>query len=163
MTTTLDSESQTPTHARLFSTSPSWRLVWDFYPTHVTLTVNAAPSPYGLAYRGVPGGSLDANDRFVLADGTAQSATTSSVIDWAGPTEWVYVADPTVERSLVAIHHADDTLTDRYQVKDNDSSLISFGDGKLTQLPQRFSFGVVESSDYEAVEARAGFVIGAIR
>jgi hypothetical protein len=165
MTTTVDAESQTPTHLRLLSSSDTagWRLVWDFYPTHVTLTVNAAPVPFGIAYRGVPGGSLDTADRFVLADGSEQSAMTSSVTDWAGPAEWAYVSDPTLGRSLFAIHHGDDSLTDRYQVKDNDSAMISFGDGNLTQLPQRFSFGIIESSDHPTVKARVDFVIGAIR
>jgi len=164
MNTTLDEDSRTPTHLRLLSESESgaWRLVWDFYPTHVTLTVNAAPSPYGIAYRGVPGALLDADDRFVAADGAEQSAMTSSVVDWAGPAEWAYVTDPALDRSLFAIQHGDDATTDRYQVKDNDSAMISFGDGALTRLPLRFSFGIVPSSSYEAVKARVDFVVGAI-
>jgi hypothetical protein len=165
MNTTLDEDSRTPTHLRLFSESESgaWRVVWDFYPTHVTLTVNAAPLPYGIAYRGVPGGLLDADDRFVAADGAEQSAMTSSVVDWVGPAEWAYVTDPALDRSLFAIHHGDDATTDRYQVKDNDSAMISFGDGALSRLPLRFSFGIVPSSSYEAVKARVEFVVGAIR
>jgi hypothetical protein len=165
MTTTVDADSQTPTHLRLHSVSTSreWRLVWDFYPTHVTLTVNSAPMPYGIAYRGVPGGNLANSDRFVLSDGTGQSATISSVIDWAGPAEWVYVSDPSLGRSLFAIHHGDDALTDRYQVRDNDSSMISFGDGMFTALPRRFSFGIIDSTDHQTVKTRVDFVIGAIR
>jgi hypothetical protein len=165
MTCAIDEDSQTPTHLRVpcATSSKSWRLVWDFYPTHVTLTVNAAPTPFGIAYRGVPGGSLDETDRFVSASGAEQSAITSSVTDWPGDAEWAYVSDPVLGRSLFAIHHADDELTDRYQVKDNDSALISFGDGMLTALPQRFSFGLVPSASHAAVKDRADFVIGAIR
>jgi hypothetical protein len=165
MTTTVDVDSQTSTHLRLLSVSDtaSWRLVWDFYPTHVTLTVNAAPVPYGIAYRGVPGGGSLDTARFVLADGTEQSALTSSVTDWAGPAEWAYLSDRTLGRSLFAIHHADDSITDRYEVKDNDSAMISFGDGNLAGLPQRFSFGVIASSDDRTVKDRVDFVIGAIR
>jgi hypothetical protein len=165
MTCAIDEDSQTPTHLRVpcATSSKSWRLVWDFYPTHVTLTVNAAPTPFGIAYRGVPGGSLDETDRFVSASGAEQSAVTSSVTDWPGDAEWAYVSDPVLGRSLFAIHHADDELTDRYQVKDNDSALISFGDGMLTALPQRFSFGLVPSASHAAVKDRADFVIGAIR
>jgi hypothetical protein len=165
MTTTIDVDSQTSTHLRLLSISETgdWRLVWDFYPTHVTLTVNAAPVPYGIAYRGVPGGGSLDTARFVLADGTDQPALTSSVTDWAGPAEWAYLSDRTLGRSLFAIHHADDSITDRYEVKDNDSATISFGDGNLAELPQRFSFGVIASSDYRTVKDRADFVIGAIR
>jgi hypothetical protein len=164
MNTTLDEDSRTPTHLRLLSESESgaWRLVWDFYPTHVTLTVNAAPVPYGIAYRGVPGGLLDTGDRFVAANGAEQSAMTSSVVDWGGPAEWAYVTDPALDRSFFAIQHGDDATTDRYQVKDNDSAMISFGDGALTRLPLRFSFGIVPSSSYQAVKARVDFVVGAI-
>ena len=166
MATTLDSESQTPTHVRLFSVSDSGeiRLTWDFYPTHVTLTVNAIPVPYGLAYRGVPAGALDSGDRLVFADGNSQSAQlTSSVADLAGPAEWAYISDPARGRSLFMVQHSDEAIADRYQVKDNDSSLLSFGDGELTQLPLRFSFGVVESAEYDDVKARAEFVISAIQ
>jgi hypothetical protein len=165
MSTTLDSESQTPTHVRLFSTSESGeiRLTWDFYPTHVTLTVNAMPVPYGLAYRGVPAGALDSGDRLVFADGNSQSAElTSSVADLAGPAEWAYISDPARGRSLFMVQHSDDAIADRYQVKDNDSAMLSFGDGELTELPLRFSFGVVESAEYDDVKARAEFVISAI-
>jgi hypothetical protein len=166
MSTTLDSESQTPTHVRLFSSSESGeiRLTWDFYPTHVTLTVNAMPVPYGLAYRGVPAGTLDSGDRLVFADGNSQSAQlASSVADLPGPAEWAYLSDPARGRSLFLVQHSDDDITDRYQVKDNDSSMLSFGDGELTQLPLRFSFGVVESAEYADVKARAEFVISAIQ
>ncbi len=164
MTTTADDESQSPTHLRIHSVSESgsWRLVYDFYPTHVTLTVNAAPTPYGIAYRGVPAGLLDTTDQFVFADGSSLDGMVSSVDDLLGPVEWAYIADPVVGRSLFLIQHGDDDLTDRYQVKDNDSAMFSFGDGELTRLPMRFSFGLIESVDHEVVASRAAFVIDAI-
>lgn len=40
--------------------------------------------------------------------------------------------------------------------------MISFGDGALTTLPQRFSFGIVPSADHQVVKARVDFVTGAI-
>lgn len=162
MTTTLDEESRTPTHLRLFSQSTHWRLVWDFYPTHLTLTVNAAPASYGMAYRGVPAGALDSADRFSPGDGAAQSAMLSFVEDLAGPAEWAYISDTAQGRSLFMIQHGDDAISDRYQVKDNDSAMLSFGDGALQALPQRFSLGLVDSADQQAVKTRAAFVIGAI-
>jgi len=163
MTTTIDEESRTPTHLRLNSRSAHWRLVWDFYPTHVTLTVNAAPSSFGMAYRGVPDGSLESSDQFVRADASAQSALISFVADLAGPAEWAYVSDTVQKRSLFMIQHSDDSKVDRYQVKDNDSAMLSFGDGALQALPQRFSLGLIDSADHQLVSARAAFVIGAIR
>jgi hypothetical protein len=164
MTTTLDAESQTPTHLRLNAAtdSGSWRLVYDFYPTHVTITVNQAPVPYGFAYRGVVAETLETADRFSVSSGTSQGAMTSSVVDWPGGAEWVYLSDPALARSLFMIQHSGDTLVDRYQVKDNDSAMISFGDGALSQLPLRFSLGLLASAQAQAVAARAEFVIGAI-
>jgi len=164
MVTTVDTESQTPTHLRLNSKSVSgnWRLVWDFYPTHVTVTINSAPLPYGFAYRGVPAGLLDGMDLFVLPDDTQQSAQISHVADLAGPVEWAYLSDSARGRSLFLIQHTDDALVDRYQVKDNDSAMLSFGDGKLQRLPMRFSFGVIRSVDPKVVSQRAKFVIDAI-
>jgi hypothetical protein len=162
--TTLDEDSRTPNHLRLLSESASgdWRLVYDFFPTHVTLTVNAAPAPYGIVYRGVPAGSLDDGDRFVLSDGTSQSAMLSHQADLAGPAEWAYVADTTLGRSLFFIQHADDDVADRYQVRDEDSAMFSFGDGELTKLPLRLSFGLIESAEHEAVEERVDYVLSKI-
>ena len=162
MTTTLDVESQTPTHLRLTSQSAQWRLVWDFYPTHLTLTVNAAPPNFGIAYRGVPDGSLESSDRFVPEDAAAQSAQVSFVADLPGPAEWAYLSDTVTARSLFMVQHSDDAKVDRYQVKDNDSAMLSFGDGALQALPQRFSLGLIDSTDHPTVKARAAFVIGAI-
>lgn len=162
MTTTLDPESQTPTHLRLSSRSAHWRLIWDFYPTHLTLTVNAAPDSFGMAYRGVPAGALDGADRFAAADGAFQSAMLSFVEDLSGPAEWGYVSDTGLGRSLFMIQHGDDALPDRYQVKDNDSAMLSFGDGALQTLPRRFSLGLIDSADQQAVQRRAAFVIAAI-
>ena len=165
MTTTLDEDTQTPTHLRLYSESQGgdWQLVYDFYPTHFTLTINSAPLPYGIAYRGVPAGELDSADEFVRADGTSQSALVSYVDDLPGPAEWAYVSDPAVGQSLFMIQHANDELVDRFQIRDNDTALLSFGDGKLTQLPIRFSFGLVDSANHATVESRASFVIDAIQ
>jgi hypothetical protein len=101
-------------------------------------------------------------DRFVLSEAPAQSAQISYVADLAGPAEWAYLSDTARGRSMFLIQHADDTLVDRYQVKDNDSAMVSFGDGKLQRLPMRFSFGVIRSVDPKVVSQRAQFVIDAI-
>ena len=160
-----DDDSQTPTHLRLTSESDDglWRWVWDFYVTHVTFTVNRAPLPFGFAYQGVPGGSLDTEDSLVSSDGTAQGARNSFNADLAGPFEWAYLADTTLGRSIFALQHRDDDLPERYQVRDNDTSLLSFGNGQLQVLPQRFSLGLVPSVNHAAVTRRVEFVAGAIR
>jgi hypothetical protein len=165
VSTVLDVESQTPTHLRLHCRSGSgdWQWVWDFYLTHVTLTVNRAPGAYSFSYRGVPGGTLDDMDRLVLASGVSQGARNSYSGDFPGPVEWAYLVDMTLGRSLFMIQHTDDELPERYQVKDNDSALLSFGDGALVRTPQRFSLGLVDGGTHATVEQRVSFVIAAIR
>jgi hypothetical protein len=164
VTTVRDEESTTPTHLRLTSVSldGSWQWVWDFYVTHVTFTINRAPGPIGFNYRGVPGGSLGAEDQLVLSDGTAQSARNSFSGDLPGPSEWAYIADTTLNRSIFLIQHTDDTLAERYQVRDNDSAFFSFGNGQITSLPMRFSLGLIASTSQATVSARANFVTSAI-
>lgn len=162
--TVLDRDSQTPTHLRLTSESAdgAWRWVWDIYITHVTLTVDRAPVPIGLSYRGVPAGTLGVEDQLVQSDGTAQGARNSFNADVPGPVEWVYVADTAARRSLFLMQHRDDALPEAYQVRDNDSAHFSFGGGEITALPLRFSLGLIDSTDHAVVSQRAAYVAGAI-
>jgi hypothetical protein len=56
-----------------------------------------------------------------------------------------------------------DSLADRYQVKDNDSAMILFGDGQLVQVPMRFSLGLLTSADAADIRSRVEYVISAIK
>jgi hypothetical protein len=165
VTTVRDGDSTTPTHLRLTSVSEDeqWHWVWDFYVTHVTFTVNRAPVPFGFAYQGVPGGSLGVEDRLVSNAGESQGARSSFNADLEGPVEWVYLADTTLGRSLFAIQHQDDALPERYVVRDNDTSLLSFGDGLIETLPIRFSLGLMPSTNHAQLTERVEFIAGSIR
>jgi len=165
VTTVRDADSQTPTHVRLTAVSEDelWQWVWDFYVTHVTFTINRAPVPYAFAYQGVPGGVLGAEDRLVSSDGTAQGARSSFNGDLVGPAEWAYLADTTLARSLFVIQHQDDSLAERYVVRDNDTSLLSFGNGQIQTVPMRFSLGLIRSTNHASVSTRVDFVTDAIR
>lgn len=165
VTTVRDEDSTTPTHVRLTAESNdgAWQWVWDFYVTHVTFTINRAPGAFGFSYRGVPGGSLGPEDELVLADGTAQSARGAFDGDLAGPVEWAYIADTALGRSLFTLQHTDDPIAEHYQVRDNDSAHFSFGNGRITSLPMRFSLGIINSDDHDDVEERAAFVARVIR
>jgi hypothetical protein len=165
VSTLLDRDSQTPTHLRLTSESSdgAWRWVWDFYVTHATLTLDRAPVPTGLSYRGVPAGALGMEDQLVPSDGSAQGARNSFAGDLPGPIEWVYFADTTARRSLFLMQHRDDELAEAYQVRDNDSAAFGFGGGAITALPLRFSLGLIDSTEHGVVSQRVAFVAGAIR
>jgi hypothetical protein len=165
MTTVIDPAfTITTTHLRLISTADdgTYWLVWDFFQTHFTLTINRAGKAFGFTYRGVPGGAIDAADQLVLSSGTMQSASTSYRGDLPGPSEWVYLSHPAAKQSLFLIQHSDDALAETYQIVDGDTAMVVFGDGKILQTPIRFSLGLVNSSDDQVIRNRITFVHNAI-
>lgn len=164
-TTVLDAETQTPQHVRLRSetSTADLKLVWDFYLTHVTVSVEVAPAAFEFSYRGVPAGGLDSQDSLLMADGAAREALSFwSVADFPGKPEWVAITDRGLGRALFLIQHYDDGVPDRYQVKDNDSAFASFGRGQ-TSYSARYSMGLLESAEFSSIESRVKFVDTAMR
>lgn len=164
MTTQIDPAfTVTSTHLRLVSKAAdeSYWLVWDFFLTHVTVTINRAQSAFGFTYRGVPGGSLTSTDRLVLSSGASQSATVPWTGDLPGTAEWAYLSDPTEQESLFLIQHTGDNVPESYQIADGDSAMFVFGGGHLTQTPVRFSLGLINAPDDKSVRDRITFVVGA--
>jgi hypothetical protein len=137
--------------------------VWDFFLTHFTLTVNQAAGAYGFTYRGVPGGTFGSGDQLVMSNGTTQSALVSYGGDLPGPAEWAYLTHPDAKHSLFVMQHSNDTLPETYQVADGDTGMFVFGSGKITQLPIRFSLGLIDSCDDPTVRARIDFIQKAIQ
>jgi hypothetical protein len=161
MTTTLEGASHNTGHVRLFSTSEDsgWSLVWDFYRSHATLTVNRAAQPFSFNYRGVPGGVLDSSDRIVFSNGDSHAALDASLMTAIpGEVQWLYLADDARSRSMFVLQYAADSLTDTYGVSDSDTSVLTLGNARL-QAPLRFSLGVIDSSEHSAVKARVDYVI----
>src|SRR5690606_11430781 len=99
----------------------------------------------------------------ITSEGVAQSAGNSFNADLPGPAEWAYIADTDAGRSVFLLQHGDDALPERYQVRDNDSSFLSLGNGRVEALPVRFSLGLVDSAEHAQVTRRVEFVAGAIR
>jgi hypothetical protein len=160
MTTTLDGVSHTAGHVRVFSTSADsgWSLVWDFYRSHVTLTVNRAAQPFSFNYRGVPGGVLDSSDRLVFSNGESHAAIDAvPSTTLPGAVQWLYLADDARSRSMFVLQYAADSLADAYTVTDLDTSVLTLGDARL-RAPLRFSLGIVDSSEHAAVKARVDYV-----
>jgi hypothetical protein len=161
MTTTLDGASHTTGHVRLFSTSEDsgWSLVWDFYRSHVTLTVNRAAQLFSFNYRGVPGGVLDSSDRIVFANDDSHAAIDAVLTTTLpGAVQWLYLADDVRSRSLFVLQYAADSLADAYSVADLDTSVLTLGNARLN-APLRFSLGLIDSSEHSAVKARVDYVI----
>lgn len=167
MSTEVDLKSVTSTHLRLNSKSvgnDDYWLVWDFYVTHVTVTVNRSKVAFGFTYHGVPGSNLDPEDQLVLSTGTARSASNAFAEDLPGPVEWAYLTNPggaSPIGSLFVIQHQDDNVAESYLVADGNSSKFTFGGGKLTTTPIRFSLGLINSVDHTKVSERVAFVVSA--
>lgn len=164
MNTVLDAASATSSHLRLVSKSvegDGYWIVWDFYLTHVTITVNRSPSPFGFTYDGVPGNTLDGDtDHLVLSTGEVKSAKSYYSEDLPGPAEWAYITNgETKSGSLFLIQHTDDNLPDSYSVPDGDGSRLTFGSGQITATPIRFSLGLIDSTNHAKVSERVNYVI----
>jgi hypothetical protein len=161
MTTEVDpSFTVTSSHLRLVSKSAdaSYWLVWDFFLTHFTLTINHAATPFGFTYRGVPEGALGSADQLVVAGGTSRSAANPFTTTLPGPSGWAYLAHPATKHSLFLIQHSDDTLADTYRIADGDTAMFVFGNGLMEKTPVRFSLGLVDSVEEQAVSKRISFV-----
>jgi hypothetical protein len=163
--TTLDTDSVTARHVRLRSESAAgdWAWVWDFYATQATLTITRAADEFGFTYRGTPGGQLDDGDLLVLASGEERSVESSFSEPLPGTAAWLYFEDSTLGHSLFLIQHAPDEVSDRYDSLDGDSAALMFGGGRISRVPNRFSLGLVDSTNHATVTRRAEFVIDAVQ
>lgn len=168
MITVEDEGSRRNERVRLISQSHdgAWRLRWDFLLTHVTLRVERAPEPFGFTYRGAPGGTLDTadpGDRMVTPTGAIYGTSVGMNEDllpyeptgslagyWNGPAEWVYFFDVVSRYSLFLVQHADDSVTDRYEVL-GDTAVMRFGSQTGAQQASSFSFGFVSTNVHQLV------------
>ena len=161
-----------------------WEGIWEIYPTYAKFTVLVAPYDYWFLYEGTPGGALEPTTDFVVrSTGVQTNANTAWEADI--PTEeWVFMADPNVERALFFANHTDDTKIDSYDQQQNVMTKLAFGRQgakpliEKTILPRSFTWGVMDEITFEgakpviynaykpltttvgAAEARAGANLG---
>lgn len=135
-----------------------WDARWEIFPTYARMTMMSAGHDYWFLYEGTPGGTLDANDKITISDGT--------VVAWNGiydkdipNEEWAYASDPNVGangRSLYIIHHEDDNGRDSYRDMDERMTILAFGRNKddstkyidADNMPQHFTFGLMDETNY---------------
>lgn len=172
MITTL--EIETPTHVQLLSRSANglWSLTWNFYPDHISATVNSVGGPYYFGYEGPPGGSIEAlgvfADYLQHADGTTSDMRTETGFDWHadnGNPEWVGMVDPRLGRSLLMIQHQGDNIPDR--VWNGDDKMMVVMHGRLDHGDVRgltgsltFSFALVDTMNFTSMEAKVAEITG---
>ena len=159
-TTVLD---EGPLKATFKSTSDDdkWETFCEVFPDYARMTVLKidATEDFWWLYEGVPGVTLDpAEDFLVRSDGDTIPADGEWTTDIPNP-EWLFVKDTTLGRSLYLVHHEDDTKVDGYFVLgDSPDQMTVFGFGRsgnsrsLDSLPNHFTFGFIDSTDFNAVE-----------
>lgn len=150
---------ETTQHVRITFTSSNgqWQGQWDFYPERLDFTMSKV-SPgyhYWIQYEGVPSGSMDESDFwFASVDNKKQPINEAFLGDLPAP-EWIAFGDVNSSRMLYLLHHQDDEHPDNY-VSRPDMTVFGFGrsnKGKYLDLPQSFSIGFAESSNYQEVKA----------
>ncbi|HRO65112.1 MAG TPA: hypothetical protein PKU78_02740 [Candidatus Dojkabacteria bacterium] len=136
-----------------------WEVIWDVYPEYASMRVIKAPSTknYWFLYEGTPGGLLELDkDKLTKSDGTSIFASQEWTTDLSGE-EWIYVSDGLINRSLFLAHHQDDQHVDGYVDMDT-MTVFGFGRSKNTRnlsgLNNSFTFGFLDSKDFEAVKTK---------
>jgi CubicO group peptidase (beta-lactamase class C family) len=146
--------------------------VWDFYPSHATMTLLRIDQPtYWFLYEGTPGGRLDpAMDFVIRPDGTR----TTLDQPWSQAVPWVCFGAAETPIGFVCINHqqpeqgeVDSYVSWPFQREANGSfqDMTVFGFGRkgykeliehvpdLKRLPARFSIGFVEAADPDTAKA----------
>lgn len=132
-----------------------WDVLWEFFPAYARMIVTDIDHDYWFLYEGTPGGDLEPAKDFVVRSNGTQNLTSQS---WSGDLageEWVYFADPTLNRSLYLISHAEDNVVDSYRpLGDANGDMTVFGFGRngntefLNQTPAIYTLGLVDKTAY---------------
>jgi hypothetical protein len=139
------------------SSDSAWIAIWHMYPTHSEFTMTRANSLYWVLYEGVPGGTIDSGDFVHRSDGVTTPSTGTFEADLPGE-EWMFAADPAVNRSFFMTHAQDDGAVESYRSLNNQMTVLGFGRGGknlnfpyLRRLeggqPQSFTAGLADSID----------------
>lgn len=148
------------------SFAPSYRfsVMWEIYPESARMTVLEAADDYWFLYEGTPGGLLDSDDFLRLSTGLSTTLNSTFDMDIPGH-EWVYFADPVVNRSLFAFHHTSDGLMDSYRpLLDSPGAadeMTVFGFGRdniqfddILTGSHSVSIGLIDSIDFQTIQTR---------
>lgn len=136
-----------------------WEVMWEIFPDYARMTVlkKASGKNYWFLYEGTPGGVLEGNKDFVVRSSGQQNNAGAS---WTGDLngeEWVFIADPSVGRSIYLAHHTEDNVVDSYK-PDNNVLMTILGFGRdnnsrnLSAVPKQFTVGLVDSTTLNGVQ-----------
>jgi len=133
----------------------AWAVRWEIGPQSAHLTVLAASKEYWFLYEGTPGGSLDESRDFCVRSPGVKTAAAEKWDEVLAKPKWVVFGDPAVGRVLYVVHHTGGEEIDSYWPMQQNMTVFGFGRqhlGKfLTATPTRFTVGLAEMDEYEAV------------
>ena len=135
----------------------NWECRWDFYPAYCTFTMTKMPKgfKYWALYEGTPGGQYDDTDWWMTSDVKRKTPLTISQEGDIPFPEWIVFGDEGINRVLFLLHHEDDEYPDDFYQMEKKMTVFGFGRERgnkfLNTVPQSFSIGFVESTDYKDI------------
>ena len=135
-----------------------WACRYDFFPTHCAFTMTRMPPDkrYWVLYEGTPGGQYDDTDWWMTSGSSRQQSLTVPHDGDIPAPEWIAFGDKKLGRVFYLLHHEDDDHTDRFYQMDRQMTVFGFGrEGikkSLDRVPQRFTIGFVETTEYGKLE-----------
>lgn len=132
---------------------------WDFFPDYARLTILKMRTPYWFLYEGTPGGKFEIDSDICVRPIESGGLKTAASLKWdgdivnrSGPGEWLYFADPKVNRSLFLIHHEDDEALDSYWPMNEEMTVFGFGRKGLNKFMKtvsaQFTIGLCDESSF---------------
>ena len=139
-----------------------WGCRYDFFPTHCTFTMTKLPAAgrYWVLYEGTPGGRLDDTDWWMTSGTRGRKPIAENHEGDIPAPEWIVFGDAGLKRVLFLLHHEDDGHPDRYYPMRREMTVFGFGRHRgekfIDSVPQRFSIGLLETTDPAAIGVALG-------
>ncbi len=154
--------SLTSTVANATAAHPgTWKVRWDIYPEHATLSVLEAPASagYWFMYEATPHGAIAPDSQYMFQpDGT--KLPLSQRWDKAlGKEDYVVIVDPPSQSSIFLAHHEGGALNTEFWPMNDQMTVMGFGRKGLDQLfhgpGHSLSVGIVQRGvDFAPMQQR---------
>lgn len=136
-------------HVILESTNGKFTFQYWFFPDHISIKVLKSQGDYHFLLEGVAGGTADAEDFFVTADGKKHIPTEEGEFDDFTP-EWIYLGDPKSKHLLFFAKSPEDNAPNenhRQIRKGNrhNMDLYSFGRTGIDNDPKYHTYGMSDN------------------
>ncbi len=158
------------TFKSVVSEDGGWETKWEVYPRFARMTmVDKGTTNYWFLYEGTPGGTANASDSVMRANGSSAPLVTPLSEAWSGDiggasgNEWVAFADSATPRSLFVANHQADSIDDSYRLMGTGADankMTVFGFGRtsgssvplLSAVPYKFTVGLTDTSTASVVQ-----------